>query len=247
MLLCGAAPSSGTLHERLYEGDVLFYRMQYEKADSVYTTVLSQDPDNAQAHWRLSRLYVSMGESIPPENQEKRQPYYEKAVMHAEACIAIDETLADGHTWLAASLGVLADNIGPREKIVRAAIIKNELDRALELNPEDDIALSILGSFNREIAGMGWVEKIFAKTFLGKVPKASEEEAEALLKMAIAINPRVIRHYHELGKLYKDMDRYEEAITVLKEALTQPILMKSDERRLKNIREMIRKLYDKID
>ena len=245
-LLFGTVYAAG-MPVSLVKGDSVFFAMNYEAADSLYTTILEKDPENADVHWRLARLYVSMGEALPPENAEERQPYYEKAVRHAEACIASDEHLPDGHTWLAASMGVLADNIGPREKIIRANIIKSELLYALELNPEDDVALSILGSFNREIADMGWLEKVFAKTFLGKLPEASEEEAERLLKKAVAINPLVIRHYHELGKLYRDMKRYPEAVQVLQEALTKPVLMKSDERRLQNIRILIKKLSKKID
>ncbi|WP_294343631.1 tetratricopeptide repeat protein [Prosthecochloris sp.] len=239
--------SSTDRSRALIDGDTAFYTMHYEIADSLYSSIIEKEPHNAEANWRLARLYISMGESLPPENKEKRQPYYEKAVLHAKTSIASNEAIAEGHTWFAASLGVLADNIGPREKIKRANIIKNELDRALELNPEDDIAWSILGSFNREIANMGWFEKVFAKTFLGSLPKGSREEAEKMLKKAIAINPRVIRHYHELGKLYHDMKRYREAVEVLDEALNKPVLMKSDERRLQNIRKLNKKLSKKID
>lgn len=241
------ATSWSDFSHTLQKGDSAFYAMNYEEADSLYTSILGEYPGNADANWRLARLYVSMGEALPPENTEERQPYYEKAVQHAEACIMNNDVIAEGHTWFAASLGVLADNVGPREKIKRANIIKSELDRALELNPEDDVALSILGSFNREIADMGWLEKVFAKTFLGSLPEGSQEEAEKMLKKAIAVNPRVIRHYHELGKLYRDMKRYPEAVAVLQEALTKPVLMKSDERRLENIRVLLKKLSKKVD
>ncbi len=240
------ARHSSHLSDILEKADTAFYTMHYEEADSLYTLFLAAKPGDAEAHWKLSRLYVSMGEALPPEKPEERQPYYQKAVEHAEASIGADDTIAEGHTWYAASLGVLADNIDSREKIKRANIIKSELERALELNPNDDIALSILGSFNREIADMGWLEKLYAKTFLGSLPEGSEEEAEKLLKKAIAINPRLIRHYHELGKLYRDMKRYDEAIGILTQALTKPILMKSDERRLENIQKLIPKLQKKL-
>ncbi|ASQ91655.1 hypothetical protein CHL67_05500 [Prosthecochloris sp. GSB1] len=227
------------------KADAAFYAMDYRLADSLYT--LSQDihPGDPSVYWKLSRLYVSMGETILPEETEARRPYFEKAVEFAETCTEIDDTVPEGHTWLAASLGVLSDNAGPREKIKRANIIKNELERALQLNPRDDVALSILGSFHREIADIGWLEKVFAKTFLGSLPKGSREEAEKYLKKAIAYNPRVIRHYHELGKLYIDMDRYDEARSVLEQALTRPVLMKSDERRLRNIRLRLEELSEK--
>ncbi|MCW8796283.1 MAG: tetratricopeptide repeat protein [Chlorobium sp.] len=231
----------------LEKGDDAFYALDYETADTLYRAFLEDNPDNAAVYWKLARLYVSMGEALPPEHTADRHPYLKRAVEYAERSIQLNDKLAEGHTWLAASLGVLADNAGPREKIKRANIIKSELDRALELNPQDDIALSILGSFNREIASMGWMEKVFAKTFLGSLPKGSYENAEILFKKAISSNPRVIRHYYELGKLYIDLKRYEDALLVLNEALKKPILMKSDTRRIKNSKILIEEISEKIE
>ncbi|NEX14295.1 MAG: hypothetical protein C1941_06340 [Prosthecochloris sp.] len=242
----GTKQLSSDVKDYLEKGDQAFYSIHYEQADSLYRAFLEDNPDNAAVYWRLARLYVSMGEAFPPENKAERHPYFNKAVKYAETCIQLNDKIAAGHTWLAASLGVLADNAGPREKIKRANIIKSELDRALELNPQDDIALSILGSFNREIANMGWVEKVFAKTFLGSLPEGNYENAEILFKKAISSNPRVIRHYYELGKLYIDLKRYEDALSVLNEALKKPILMKSDTRRIRNITVLIEKVSDKI-
>uniref|UniRef100_B3EJG1 Regulator of microtubule dynamics protein 1 n=1 Tax=Chlorobium phaeobacteroides (strain BS1) TaxID=331678 RepID=B3EJG1_CHLPB len=231
----------------LEKGDDAFYAIDYETAETLYQACLENNPDNAAVYWRLARLYVSIGEALLPEHTAERHPYFTSAVEYAERSIQLNDKLAEGHTWLAASLGVLADNAGPREKIKRANIIKSELERALELNPQDDIALSILGSFNREIASMGWMEKVFAKTFLGSLPEGSYENAEVLFKKAISSNPRVIRHYYELGKLYKDLKRYEDAVSVLNEALTKPILMKSDKRRIKNITVLVEKMSEKIE
>ena len=247
------AYSSGKKHvssestKNLEKGDDAFYAIDYETAEMLYHAYLEDNPNNAAVYWRLARLYVSIGEALPPEHTAERHPYFTSAVEYAERSIQLNDKLAEGHTWLAASLGVLADNAGPREKIKRANIIKIELERALELNPQDDIALSILGSFNREIASMGWVEKVFAKTFLGSLPEGSYENAEVLFKKAISSNPRVIRHYYELGKLYKDLKRYEDAVSVLNEALTKPILMKSDKRRIKNITVLVEKMSEKIE
>ena len=231
----------------LEKGDDAFYAIDYETAETLYQACLENNPDNAAVYWRLARLYVSIGEALLPEHTAERHPYFTSAVEYAERSIQLNDKLAEGHTWLAASLGVLADNAGPREKIKRANIIKSELERALELNPQDDIALSILGSFNREIASMGWMEKVFAKTFLGSLPEGSYENAEVLFKKAISSNPRVIRHYYELGKLYKDLKRYEDAVSVLNEALTKPILMKSDKRRIKDITVLVEKMSEKIE
>ncbi len=241
----GSAAARNT-QELVRQADEAFFAMRYELADSLYSLAQDIHPETPGVYWKLSRLYVGIGEALPPENTEARRPFFERAVVFARTCTEIDPDVAEGHTWLAASLGVLSDNAGPREKIKRANIIKSELEQALELNPHDDVALSILGSFHREISDMGWLEKVFAKTFLGALPEGSREEAETYLKRAIASNPLVIRHYHELGKLYRDMKRYEDAMEVLGEALTKPVLMKSDVRRRENIKALMTGLSKKL-
>ena len=241
----GSVPARDT-QELVRQADEAFFAMRYELADSLYSLAQGIHPGKSGVYWKLSRLYVGMGEALPPENTEARHPFFERAEAFARTCTEIDPNVAEGHTWLAASLGVLSDNAGAREKIKRANIIKSELEQALEINPHDDVALSILGSFHREISDMGWLEKVFAKTFLGALPEGSREEAETYLKRAIASNPLVIRHYHELGKLYRDMERYEEALEVLDEALTKPVLMKSDVRRRKNIKALMTGLSKKL-
>lgn len=223
----------------LKEGDKAFFNIDYPKAQSIYDALLKLDSTNTDVLWRLARLNVCIGDAISYNEKEKRDDYYEKAVEYARKCIALDEKKASGHTWLAASLGVMAENRGSKEKIKIAKEIKKELDRAIELNPKDDIAFSILGSYYRAIANISWFERMLANTFLGSIPEGSYEEAEVAFKKAIALNPTVIRHYHEFALLYIDWDKKKEAVALLKQAQTKPVMMKNDRRRLREIKALI--------
>lgn len=224
----------------LKAGDKAFARIDYPQALSIYEAILKNDSTNTDVLWRLSRLNVCIGDAINPDEKEKRGAYYDKAVLYARRCIAVDEKKAAGHTWLAASLGVMAENKGSKEKIKIAKEIKKELDRAIQLNPNDDIAYSILGSYYHAIANISWFERMLANTFLGSVPEGSYEEAEAAFKKAIALNPNVIRHYHEFALLYLDWGKKSEAIALLKQALTKPILLKNDKRRIREIKALLK-------
>lgn len=233
---------TGAHSEGFTTADQAFRALDYEKADSLYTTLLTTSPDNADLYWKLARLNITMAESFSPKETSRRMPYYNKAVDYARRAVALDGNNASAHTWLAAALAVKSDKIGTKEKLARANEIKRELDRALALNPHDDVAWSILGSYYHQVSNIGWMSRFFGNTFVGKMPEGSPEASEHAFKKAISLNPRAIRHYHELALLYIDLHRDKDALEILQAAVNKPILMKSDIRRREEIRELIRKL-----
>lgn len=230
----------------LDEADSAYMALHYQKADSLYNSLIPSVPDSAVLYWKLARLNICMAEAIPPKEREKRMPFYTKAVEYGQKAVQIDSTNASAHTWLAAALAVKADKIGSKAKLRRAAQIKRQLDKALELNPNDDVAWSLLGSYNFEVSNIGWFSRFMGSTFVGQMPKGSREEAETDFKKAISLNPRVIRHYHELAKLYLEEGRKKDALNLLLVAENKPVLMKSDIRRLHEIRKLIKKLKKEV-
>ena len=220
--------------------DKEFRRMNYPKADSIYTSELRKNPGNAEFYWKLARLQVSMGESISSENANAGLQHYQKAAEYARTCINLDSTNAKGHTWLAASMGIMADKVGTKEKLNRANEIKRELDTALRLNPNDETALSLLGSFYREAANVGWFKRVVANTFIGEVPKGNYELAEKAFRRAIALDPQIIRNYHELALICIEKGNREEAVGLMKSAIDKPILFASDRRRIEKMRALLK-------
>jgi len=220
--------------------DKALWKMNYAQADSLYTLVLRDKQGSAELYWKLARLHISQSETIPDKKNEARQTHYRKAEEFARSSISIDSTNSKGHTWLAASLGMMADNAGTKEKLQRAVKIKQELDTALRLNPNDETALSMLGSYYREAANIGWFKRMMGNAFLGEVPKGSYELAEKAFRKAISIDPRVIRNYHELALICLKTNREQEAISLMQTALTQPVLIESDKARLEKMRKLLK-------
>lgn len=224
--------------------DKELWAMNYPKADSIYTSELRKKPDNAELYWKLSRLQVSLGESVSYDNADAGLQHYRKAAEYARACISIDSTNSKGHAWLAASLGIMADNIGTKEKLNRAKEIKRELDTALRLNPNDETALSTIGSYYREAANIGWFRRMVANTFIGELPKGNYELAEKAFRKAISLDPRIIRNYHELALICIDNHNREEAVRLMRIALDKPILIASDRKRIEEMRRLLKKYSD---
>lgn len=227
--------------------DQAFRSLHYEEADSLYSAMLQSGKETADLYWKLARLNISIAESYEPSDTARRMPYYAKAVEYAQKSVQLDGNNASAHTWLAAALALKADKIGSKEKVRRAAEIKKELDKALELNPHDDVAWSMLGSYNYQVSKIGWFSRMVGNTFIGGMPEGNRLEAEKDFKKAITLNPRVIRHYHELALIYIDEDKKQEALNILRVAVTKPVLMKSDLRRLNEIRRLITRLSRELE
>jgi len=120
--------------------------------------------------------------------------------------------------------------------------IEEELQTAVRLNPRDDVAYSILGSFYRALGNVSWIERALANIFLGGIPSGGYEEAEAAIRQAIEIAPSVLRHQFELALLYLDWEKEEEARTALERAATLPVLVASDLPTQERVRELLASL-----
>jgi tetratricopeptide (TPR) repeat protein len=76
----------------------------------------------------------------------------------------------------------------------------------------------------------------------GQLPVTTNEEAERCLKKAIEINPDRLIHYIELGHIYLQMGRKEEARKYLEKGLSMPNREKDDPEMKATGRELLSKL-----
>ena len=209
------------------EGDNAFALIDYDSARNFYEAAYQEAPDDPRLLWRLARLEVCIGDV---SSRNERRAYYDAAERYARKCVASDTTLAVAHTWLAAALGNIAMFEGSETKVQLSREIKQELDTALRLDPNDDVAWSILGTFYRALGKVSWIERQLAMLFFGGVPPGGFEESEAALKTAIRLAPRIVRHHFELGLLYAEMDREEEARAAFEMAVSLPPALGRDVR-----------------
>ena len=239
LLFLGLVSCSTALASSLFPGDEQFVRIDYKGARARYDSVLRATPRSPDALWRLARVHVVMGDVA---KGDQRRDLYRGAEQYARECIVADSMKAEGHTWLAAALGNRAMYEGSKMKVRLSQEIKRELDRAIRLNPEDDIAYSILGSFYRALGGVSWIERQLAYLLYGDLPKGGYEESEVALKRAIGLAPKVMRHRYELGLLYAQWDRPEEAKEAFTRSLETPVVLASDRHMVQRANEWLGKL-----
>jgi len=209
-------------------GDKYFNLMRYRDAIAWYNL----DSSKAEAQWKIAKASICYGDVAPAIEKEQ---YFRAAEKSASKCIALEPSNNNGYTWRAAALGNIAIFEGSTTRVKLCNNIKADVLKAIQLNPSDDIAYSILGSLYREIGNISWVEKKLALTFIGKIPDGGYVEAEQSFNKAIAINTNLMRHWYELGLLYTYWDKEEKSLAAFQRAKTCAVLIASDRNRLIDI------------
>ena len=110
--------------------------------------------------------------------------------------LAIAEGLKDGRRgggyalkWYAILLGRLGDFLPTKEKVGNSYKIKESLEGAAELLPEDASVQTALGQWCYKVASISWIERGVASALFGSPPESSYEEALGFVKASYAIRP----------------------------------------------------------
>lgn len=230
----------GTINSVLLSrGDDLFIEQNYFSAISLYEEHLKDNPEDDEALWRIARAHISIGDVA---KKEERESYYRTAEIFASRAVRSDSLNSAAHTWRAVSLGYIAIYEGSRTKVKLCNEIKHELDLAIQLDPKNDVAYSIYGTFYRALGKVNWFERTLANTLLGGLPDGGFEEAEQSLKKAVKLAPNIIRHRFELGMVYLEMEKPVEAKKIFSEAITLPVLLASDKDRIERMKRRLAQL-----
>jgi len=190
-----------------------------------YEAALALDSTAYEANWRAAITLLDEGQQIPDSvKSPERDSLYARAERLARRAVAADSLGADGHFALAAAVGRASLTMGKKDRIRRARVIRDEAQRAIELNPRHDGAYHILGRWNAEIMRLSGLSRFFAKRLLGAgvFGEASWEGAVSNMERAVALDPGRLYHRLELAEIYVDRKRYDDARAELAQLAALP-------------------------
>ncbi len=223
------------------EGDKAYAKFENKTAAEFYSQALKLDSTNYEATWKLSRAYLDMGEKL--EKKDERARFFKKGEELARKAIKLEPDEEKGHLYLSIALGRVALDAGAKERVQMSKDIKAEVEKAIELNPNDYLAWHVLARWNRKMATLSWIEKKFANIFLGGIPKgASLQNAVDDFKKAIELNPGFINNYYQLGLTYQDMDKDQLAIEQYKKVEALPVTNWEDPKHKEEAKKLLKKL-----
>ena len=165
-----------------------------------------------------------------------------RALDYAQRAVVADPKNAKAHLALAISYGRLAPLLESKTKIAYSKLVKEEADRSLALDANDDLTLHVLGAWNYEMANLNGLLRSLAQLIYGKFPAASNEEAVRLFQRATALAPNQVMHHIALGRTYAAMGQPDAAKIELQKGLRLPSREKDDEETKQRGRETLKSL-----
>ena len=215
-----------------------------------FQAALAQDSMDYQANWEAALALIDLGKATPDEvKSPARDSMYALAEVYARRAATANPSDAEGHFALANAVGRASLTKSKKERVQRAAEIRNEALRAIQLNPRHDGAYHVLGRWNAEIMRLSGATRFFAKNFLGGdvFNQASWEGAVSNLEKAVELNPRRIYHRLDLAEVYVDRGRYSDARTQLQRVEALPVSDPLDPTYKQQAAELLKKIANRKD
>jgi tetratricopeptide (TPR) repeat protein len=177
------------------------------RAADIWRDRLAKDPKDFASAWKLARAQYWLGTNGLTERD--RKPALEAGIAAGRQAVSIDSARPDGHFWIAANMGALAESFGIRQGIKYRGTIRQELETVLKSNPEylDGSADRALGRWYYKVPGL-----------FGGDKKKSEQH----LRKALGYNPQSVITRLFLADTLLELDRQAEAIKELEAALAAP-------------------------
>jgi tetratricopeptide (TPR) repeat protein len=226
MLTAFASPvAAQDVHDHVAMGVAAMQAHDTKTGLAHFEAGLAQDSMSYEANWRAAIALMDEGEATPDSMQDAhRDSLYARAEAYSRRAVAADSSRAEGHFALAAAVGRASLTMGKKERIRRAAVIRDEALRTIAIDPRYDGAYHILGRWNAEIMRLSGLSRFFAKHFLGAgvFGKASWEEAISNMEKAVELDPGRIYHRLELAEILADRKRYADARKELDQVAALP-------------------------
>ena len=191
--------------ERLYADRV--HVASAERAAALWEAQLARDRRNVDAAWKLARACYWLGGHVAREEQRRQ---YERGVEAGRTAAALSPRRPEGHFWMAANMGALAESFGLRQGLKYRGAIKDSLETVLAIDPafQQGSADRALGRWYFKVPGV----------FGG-----SNEKAVDHLRRSLVHHPDSTASHYFLAETFLEMHRRPEARAELQKVLDAPL------------------------
>ncbi len=250
LALAGPPAAAQTAAEHMALGIQANIERDPKTALGHFETAIALEPTNYEANWRAAQALVDLGKLTPDSvKSAERDSLYARAEGIARVAVEADPDGPDGHYILSAAIGRASLTKSKKERVRRAAVIRSEALRAIELDPNQDKAYHVMGRWHAEIMRLSGLTRFFAKTFLGAAifNEASWQGAIDNMEKAVALAPENIYHHLDLAEIYIDRDRYSDARKQLEQVESLPVVDVQDPDHKETARILLKLIEGKKD
>ncbi len=214
-----------TSQEYIQMGDEAYAQFDDQKALEYYEKALEVESDNYEALWKTSRAIVDIADLLKPKDKKgkaEQKEMYTKATSYARRAVAINPDDTWGYFSVSAAIGKKVLLEGKKQQIDASKEVKTLIDKAIELDPTNDLAWHALGRWHRRLDEIGGAQRLFGSIIYGSIPKGTFEESEQALEKAVELQPDLIVHHLELGRTYVSLKKFDAAAGAFQKCLDLP-------------------------
>jgi tetratricopeptide (TPR) repeat protein len=238
--LASTAMGAESAEELIQKGDVFYAKLQAAEALKFYLPAEKLAPENVRLLVRISREYRHLMSDAP--KAKEKLLLGNTAVSYAERAVTLAPDDPETQLALAISYGKMLPLEGTKQQFASSHLIKIAVDKAIALDPTNDLAWQVLGRWYRGLADVGTVRRAMAQIAYGKLPPAEYEDAVRCFEKAIVLNTNRLMHHIELGRTYAKMGRGADARKLIIEGLAMPETEKDDPETKNLGRQILKKL-----
>ena len=176
------------------------------QAAAVWEQRLASSPKDFDSVWKLARVCYWLGGHAP---DDRRRAYLERGIEAARTASILEPARPEGHFWMAANMGTLAESFGLRQGLRYRGPIKEALETVLKLDPR-----FMGGSADRALGR--WYFKV-PRLFGGSNDRSVEH-----LRRSLTYDPGSTVSHYFLAETLLDMGRRADARRELEKVLAAP-------------------------
>ncbi len=175
-------------------------------AAAIWAARLEQNPRDFESAWKLSRDCYWLGGHVAADERRRQ---YERGIDAGRKAVAILRDRPEGHFWMAANMGAMAESFGLLQGLKYRGPVKAELETVLRLDRayQQGSADRALGRWYMRVPGL----------FGGSDQKSAEH-----LLQSLTYDPDNAASHYFLAETYLELHRPDDARRELQRVLEAP-------------------------
>lgn len=196
----GNSRASRQAHKLAGQALALERELKMEEAAELFVQAAQLEPSSPE-YWARASKVVSDSSYLPGTTPQKAAELNKRALELGIKAIEANPQDAFGHVACCVSRGRLAVVSDNRSKARLARLAQEDVRRALELEPGNDVAHHLLGRWHYEMASVNAVVRTIIHMLYGTALMAGNyREAAASFERASALRPDMLIHRVELAR-----------------------------------------------
>jgi tetratricopeptide (TPR) repeat protein len=220
LLLTCIGSQAQSANDLMAIGDGFDRTFQAAKALGNYLPAEKLEPQNVPLLLRIARQFRHLMTDASSNPEKLRLGGI--ALGYGQSAAALAPNDSDAQLSPAITYGKMLPLQGSKEQVDASPCIKAATDRAIRLDPRNDVAWHVLGRWHQALANVSGLKRALGGLIYGKLPTTTNEAAVDCFEKAIAINPNRLRNYIELGRTYAQMGKNAEARLFIEKGLSMP-------------------------